>query len=463
MANYPTGAELMKRAGNQPQEIDPYMDIDDDPYMEVDTIPNTENLLQKAIRQSRMGPFGGTSITAALPASGQEATDLGRVAGRQIPMTRGQGVGPAEMGPIGIGLNLAGINESSPMIQPPQTEYGKNLEMSADIAPWAGLGLGGATSLIKNIPNITKPFRTGPIKKDIKSIEDLIFKSKKSEIPIQEELSQLKEQGKMMSESLAEKAKTVAYRGAKAVKEQISRRFEEANARFGEELNKLSSTMKRSDFTDSILNAVDEIDDLNVQDRLIKRVNDILEGPVRGAPDILSPKEVQSEIKRVMSLVGNNSRIKTIINQKILDILPNTVKGLEKLKASHAPIYKIAKEAKALGKGALERVAKGTAIGDEIEDLSRTGERLGTSHVERAKKVAHQNKLQKAMFEQKRATAEKRLGAKRQEQEFLGAKFPELERKLSATLGRKKLAIGTLGASVGIPIVNKVLKKIFGD
>lgn len=316
-------------------------------------IPKSENFLQRAIKSSRIGPFGGTSITAALPSDREEYIDLANVAGRQIPLTRGQGVGPAEMGPMGVGLNIAGIKEAGQIIPPPNTEYGRNLESSADIAPWVGLGLGGAT---KGVSNLINKFRSGPVKKNI---EDLIFK------------------------------------GSGKVKSSVDDLFKSYNAKFGEQLDQLKSSMTTDDFSDLVVKSADEIGEFEPsRNTLLAQLENIIKHSSRD----MNPRQVQSAMKTMIRSAGD-TRAKAILHKNYLDKIPNFVPGLKELKQAHAPVYEAAKEAKTLGKGLMRKVASGRIGPEEMAAAKSAQSKLGIDVLSPLEKEG--NKLQRIIRNQK--------------------------------------------------------------
>lgn len=407
-----------------PQAIDddPYMAVDDtDPYMEVDTIPNTENLLQKAIRQSRSA---GMPMGSFMPTSREEVSDAFKVGIRQII--------PDNPGLVGMGANIVdpGRDISLPA---PETDYGRGLEAAGNTAQLLHLGGAGVSALKKPVGSLISKFRTGPIKEKIKSVEDLISNSKQAEMGFKEE------------------AEKVSYVGSKSIKDQISGRFRDANKRFGEVFSQLESRMGDEDLAKVIKRAADDIGAPDVPgtpgnamlNQIKKYGPQAKDGVVNMEPRIYNKEELQAVTREILDSLPNE-RSKTIFHKHLIDALPENIPGLKELKSSHSPIYRIAKESKSLSKSAIKRVASGRASDPEVEDLSRIAERLGTSHLERAKKVSSKNKLQKMITEQGES------------------KLPGLERDLAKTTGRKNWAIGTGTSIVGLPLIGGLLKNLFG-
>lgn len=418
-------------------------------------VPKTENFLQRAIKNSRIGTFGGTSITAALPSDGEEFRDMGKVAMRQAI--------PDQSGLVGVGANMAGV-KGNIGLPSPQTPYGQNLESSANIAQLSHM-VGGIGSLLKQpIGNAINSLRTSPIKNEIKSIEDLIAHSKKAEIPVKEDIANLKLEGRNLGQKSSREAERVAYEGSKAIKGQVSARFKDANQRFGEEFSKLESTMGDEDLGKVIKNAAYDIGAADVPgtpgSAMLSQLGRF--GPknnpevIQTVPRIYNKEQLQAITKEILDSLPDD-RSKAVFHKHLLDALDESVPGLRELKRSHAPIYQVAKESKSLTKGAIKRVARGTASEPEVDTLRRAGEKLGTSHVERAKRVSDKNTLEKMMLEQRSSINDRRLAAKGEEQSFLKDKIPGLERKIQDVRFRQAAA-GGVASLLG---AGGILSKLF--
>ena len=129
------------------------------------------NYAQEFIRGAR-----GISPLGFIPTSGEEALDIAKVAGRQlIPGARETNVGVFEQGPIGGGLNLAGIRKAKGLIPAPSTGYGKGFESSADIAQTA-LALKAVAPALKAGMNAYKLNRAGGPTGAIKKAEDELIR-----------------------------------------------------------------------------------------------------------------------------------------------------------------------------------------------------------------------------------------------------------------------------------------------
>lgn len=299
--------------------------IPDEPEMQ-GRIEKSGNLLERVIKNSRIGPFGGTSITAALPTSEQEAMDLGKVGIRQII--------PEQVGLVGMGAKMVGA-KGDMKLPPPQTDYGKNLESSANIAQLLHLGGSTIPAIGKGIKNIIKPFQTTPVKQ---SIEDLIFQ------------------------------------GSKKVGSSVDDLFKQHNARFGEGMSNLQSSMSSDDFADIVSMTADELGKYDKSgETLVSELGRLLDESGK----VYSPVDVQSKSKRIMQMLGNDIRAKAIFHKHFLDRIPESVPGLKELKSAHAPVYQTAKEAKVLNKGLMRKVASGKIGPEELSSAKSAQNKLG--------------------------------------------------------------------------------------
>lgn len=447
-------------------------------------IPKTENFLQRAIKQTSGKPlFQGSDV----PAIGHQFAEgvVGNAPQNvaQNPMTMAMSGFPgvqAKSGAQAIGgikdLIFGGNsipNENSSVEDnkylTPQTIGGKVLGLGANIAGGlvnpANIALGG---------KVVNALRTGPIKNEIKGIEDLLSASKLNQTNIESDINKAKDALTQAKVSGASKAKETAYVGAKEIKGQVAGRFKDANQRFGEEFSKLDSTMADEDMAKIIKSAANDIGATDIPGSPGNSLKNQISkyGPKQkigkdGLPiiqtkaKIYSKEKVQAITKEILDSLPDD-RSKAIFHKHLLEGLSDTVPGLRELKASHAPIYKVAKESKFLKESNLRQIASGSAPESKVNDLSQYAERLGSSHVERAKKVADQNKLEQMMLDQGVSKAKKRLSANKQEQLYLESKTPELKRKLAATTGRKNWAIGTATAGIGLPTLGALYKKFFG-
>lgn len=117
-----------------------------------------ENPVVSLIKSQR-----GLTPTGFIPTSKQEAMDIPRVLGRQIlPGARGEAVNPLTKGPMGLGLNMAGINETKGFIPAPETGYGQGFENAADAAQLVH----GVLPVVEGVSEISK-FGINPTKESL--------------------------------------------------------------------------------------------------------------------------------------------------------------------------------------------------------------------------------------------------------------------------------------------------------
>ena len=448
---------------------DPYGSAYDDPYANTyeNKIENTENFLQNAITKS-VKPFFSASDIPQIAFQGAQGVVFNAP---QTAIEHPRQMSPEfeNPSPIGRGIQM-GLSGYDPRVSEnpiaerylePKTTGGKIAGTVANIIGGSVLPFGAAAS---KVPAMTKGLRTGPIKKDLEGIERLISESKNLESGISKEMDVFREYSKIAKVNRANKAKSVAYKGAKAVKSQRIARLKEANAEFGERFSKLESKMGDEDLEKVIKNAAKEIGahevpgtpgNVMANQALKYGPKKSEEGIIQGIPRIYNKEEVQAITKKILDNLPDN-RSKAIFYKHLLDSLPENVKGLKELKAYHSPNYNIYKESKAINKEALQRVASGT-IEDEVEDLSRIAERLGSSHVERAKQVASKNRLERNIEEQGLRSLKSRRTSESEKQATLGLKKSGLERKIKDVRFRQ----GVTGATLGTVGVGGILSKLF--
>lgn len=419
-----------------------------DPYESAITSPPAmghENFLQKAIKNSRVGPFGGTSITAILPTSGQEAMDAARVAGRQIPMTRGQGVGPAEMGPMGIGLNMAGINEAKPLIPEPETEYGKNLEMSADIAPWAAMGLGGATAAAKGIhkffskgdlPNelaTGQEFSSalGSENQRLNKIQEYIGKRASREVgyaegKTSEEISRLKNKGKQLKTQYGDKVRGLAYQGSEDIQSQVGQKFKSAREQYNsmldsQEMGKLTNSdlldplektiankgveSKQGIFRDGSENHL-----LSMRDKIASKIipagedsvdpitNQVIKGTPKQSPELENITDIKDYKNKILKGLEGRPDLEAEFMKNYREFLKS--KGLDDFAGASIPYqdaYSALDASKELGETTLRQA--GTNMPEnKLSDLLNQERKVGTNYLnqirsEKTKNASSQKEL----------------------------------------------------------------------
>ena len=461
------------------EEVGPQMDFYNEEINK--QIPKSENFLQRAIKQTIGKPLFQASDVPAIGhqfAEGVVGNAPQNVA--QNPMTFGMSGFPgvqAKGGAQGVSgikdLIFGGTsipNENSIVEDnkylTPQTIGGKVIGLGANIV--GGLVNPANIALTGKALNSLK---TGPIKKEIMGIEDLISGINFEEANVKSEIDAVNQALSESKVAGSQRAKETAYTGAKEIKKQVSGRFRDANQRFGEEFSQLDSSMGDEDMAKIIENAAR---DIGAQDILGSPGNTLggkvsrygpkpqPEGVIQGIPRIYTKEEVQAITKEILDSLPDD-RSKAIFHKFLLEGLKESVPGLKELKASHAPIYQVAKDAKFLKESNLNQIASGNSPVSKVDDLSQMGERLGTSHIERAKKVAEKNKLEQMMIEQKRTKASKRLDATKQERDYQNLKLSRKKDDLAKTTGRKNWAIGAGTAGVGLPILGSIWKRFFGD
>ena len=379
--------------------------IDEMRQKDFGSVPNTNNLLQNIIKSQRMGPFGGTSITAAVPTSREELTDLGKVGIRQVI--------PDESGMVGVGARMAGA-KGDIRLPEPKTPYGKNLENSANIAQIAHLGGSAAKGIGSMVKGTFSPLRKFPIEQRIGN--------------------------------LGKQAEEASFAGSEAVKAAVPKKFESARKAYREMIDSVDvSNVTAEDLVkvldDTILNK--RISEKNIrrpaEDALLAMRRKFGSMIKEGTPDTVeelrdpmtnqvhrliteqgTPKEVPNmsmveELRNFKNQVFNSLRGETDLEAEFLNHYGKMLedKGLGSISdvgKVYREAYALKRDSRAINRGALKRIATGKAGSSETKKLSDIEKRLGTSSVSEASKIGsqlgnEQNQLSLAMRNQQRVKA----------------------------------------------------------
>lgn len=333
--------------------------IEDDDFVQDNKPEGLLNKVVQVIQQSRMPPFGGTSITSAVPTSGAEAMDFAKVAGRQIPNIRGGGVGFAEQGPMGLGLNAAGINKMSPIIPQPETQYGKNLELSADIAPWAAMGLEGGTALAQSVGKGVRSF-VGKLKgKGIPELETQI-KGKTEDI------------GK--TKGTIEDLKSMGPQKVKAHVDELHSNFVKE---FGQRLNTMKGQLNNTHFEKAAYNSAKELGATNVEGSPGNLMSKVASS-YKGSPRTYNGKQANAELRVALDQMDPLSKAK--FYRKFIDIISDPSSGLSELasaKADYAPIFDIMDKAKMIKPSIVGKVASDRIGPEQLAQVAEAEQTVG--------------------------------------------------------------------------------------
>lgn len=380
----------------------------------LDSIPYSENILQKAVKESMAV---ASSVAYPLP---QLASEFSR-----FPSAGMFEAGSKAPGVISGKEKLPSRGFSIPE---PETTVGKVASFVAPmVLPSLALIKGGTSVGKWGLKNL----RTGPVKKQINTLENLILASKGSEAPVKQELNQIKSVSNILAsrskreikntqnnfknifnslknEISLEKtrgvrqAESISYESKSGLKNRVQQLFDDANDEFGARFSNLESSMTDEDIAQIIENAAREVGAQEIAGspgNILKNFSSkygpkITEGEINLNPRIYTKEEVQAITKKILSSLPD-SRTKAIFNQNLLNALPETIPGLRELKASHAPIYNIAKESKEVTKGAIKRIGTGSASELEEARLMDIEGRTGTNFAQRAResRIANESRL----------------------------------------------------------------------
>ena len=413
-------------------------------------IPNTEGFLTQAIKQARVpGPFGslgGTSITAAIPTNREELLDLGKVGIRQII--------PDQSGMVGFGANLVGAGSKG--LPEPSTEYGKGIESSSNMAQLATLGKEIFPAFKKDLPELINKFRTSPIRKEIKGIEDLKSFLKSSEAPAEAKISQGERVKSILKGRAERETKELAFTGEEKIKKALGEKFKDYNKLFGEGIGNIKSTMTDEDMASILRRSAKKTGAETIPgspgSSLLKQAERYgpkeSKGIIQMKSKVYSASEVQAITKEVLNSVGDN-RAKAIFYQELLDDIPQSVKGLKELKELHAPIYKIAKESKILKSSAIKRVSSDPNISKtELKKLKESERGVGTNFIQKALERQSKTKSQNMRLEKTIEKSKETLSARKRGQEQLSNILSQKESDIKNVRFRQASA-GAIASLIG--------------
>src|SRR3990167_3607042 len=443
------------------------------------------NSVQQVIRNSRMGPYGGSSITAALPSSGEEAMDFGKVALKQLV--------PHQPGLVGYGNQIAGqiagvqpkeeITLPSDQFPPPVTEYGKNLDMSGNIAQVAfplieGLEAGGRG--IKNF------FSKGKLPQEIQAIENKIGSFKNTGEFLGRQVQKATSSKKNLRNLNIKEAQNVAAKGFDKI-------TNTAEGRFAKDLENYKAELANIDPNKiSIEDLVKSIDDTleakggvgasynSPQEIALKQIRDRLVGSaeqVPGSPEVSNmwgtdviQEAVQpsvkfknlsrpGELKYFQNEVYQATRGRKDLEGEFFNNFGRIAKqkgasGLLSGNDAYSKSYKIYDDVSAIKQSDLKRIAIGSPHATEydISKLAQAESELGTGVVKGAKvqgqkAIGRQNKLEKYIEQTSR-----RKQAKEDQIPGLEMKKQGVQSQLDKIMGRRQ-AVGKISGKFleGLP------------
>lgn len=383
----------------------------DPPELQNKTLPH-ENILQRAIKNSRIGPFGGTSITAAVPSSGAEGMDFLKVLGRQIPGMRGGAINPMTQGPVAIGLNQMGFNKADDAIPGPESQYGKNLESSADIGQLAVLGGELGTAGAKGIH---KFFSTAAPQKELASLTGQI--------------------GEVTNKGL-----DLAYEAPKDIKAKIGEMFDKARNAYKSILENHPADIPKAALKDVVSKTIKGLglegrSFLDPAERALVHADETFHTtPTMTGEQVDTLKDFR-DVKNFKSAIFNaldsNKGAQGEFLKNYGDMLIEQGFGdVADVNAQYSKAYQNARDAKVFTEGRLGRIAGGGKIAPKrVSSMLDLEEQLGlgTEHTKRAQGIAD-------------------------ETAHLKGKAAEKENEIEKLIGRQKFAKGLAGKFIkGLP------------
>lgn len=341
-------------------------------------VENTNNFLKRAIDSNRIGSLPLTGL-GMIPSTGSEALDAGKVAIRNTINPLG------DTGPIGFGANLVDQKGTNLINDPslksnieegltPETPYGKSLDSGMKIAPWAMLGLEGASAGAKGIGKfLSKGNLPEEINTTKSSIQDII---------------------KM---------------GPGKVKSRVGDIFNEFQSEFGKRLESINSKMTSDSFSKVLESTANDLGGSDIPGSIGNRVS-MMAKEIKGTPRSFDPKEIQIQAKTIMDSLGANTMAKAKFYNNFTNVLSDEVPELASLKSQYAPVFDIAKQSKKINSGALRDVASDKIGPEQLGEVTQAQQMMGDNpniveqaYAGGAKLRSQQNELQKIIGRQKTA------------------------------------------------------------
>mgnify|MGYP007031186951 CR=1 FL=1 len=393
-------------------------------------------------------------------------------------------------------LDKRGGGTGQRRIEPETTEFSeKYLEPNTAAGKAVGLAGNIVTSFLSPAAMLagpaTKSLRTGHIRKEIKSIEDLISTSRKSEVPLKEKVSQIGRVSKILTSKTKKKAGKLAYEGGKEVIEKGDKLFDVARENYK---SLLSGVNPRNVSFDDVIKTIDKTleakgskvaEFMSPQERNLMSLKNELLGygkKIEAIEEIRDPvtntiiqqgqkasselpkfgraqelKNIQDKAYQAMS--GNKNIEGEFLHNFGIMLEKKGANGLTKANANYRKAYKTYDQAKSVRKGSIKRVALDPNIPEsEVIDLMKAEQGIGTKNVSKARDIARKNKLQQHMLGQKEQKFQKGLLSEQSKQEALKSRIPGLERDIKDTRFRQGLT-AAVGGTFGI---GQLIRSIFG-
>ena len=306
-------------------------------------IQKSGNVLQNAINSSRINnlPITGTGM---LPSNLPEIRDIGRAAfNSQVP--------EGWMGPMATGSsftdkrpqNIELPDEINKMMVP-ETQYGKNLEVAAKIAPLATLGLEAGTQ------GINKLFNPSQFNPEIENIKGSI-QSKEGEL------------------------QDLIKFGPEKVKSRVGDIFNEFQKEFGDRLSSIKGGITNNHVADALDNTAEDLGASHIQgspgNKAKQMAGHFRRLSTENSDRFFSPKEIQAQTKQILNSFGGDTLAKAKFYSHFTDVLSNELPELSNLKSEYSPVYDIANQSKRITSGSLGRVVSGKAGPQELGEMAQ--------------------------------------------------------------------------------------------
>lgn len=266
-------------------------------------------------------------------------------------------------GPVGVQVKSGNIfnkpeNDISEYVEP-KTGLGKIISTVGSVA---GGSVVPGVGLAKGVKNVSKAFRTGPVRKGIKDV----IKS----------------------------GREVAYEGSEQIPNLIKDYLAKKNDAFGEMIGGVKSSLTRGKLHEAFKNMEDDLDFggrdiLTTSEKILKQFKGKLPKLTEKIGDVekdlsntpVKIEDIQALIKNVRSAISPTDHSLTVFYKHLGDVLPPELKAAKEM---IKPAYTVAKQAKKITRKKLSSIAQGIAPEAEVSKLGEVASQIGSGAVSSA-------------------------------------------------------------------------------
>lgn len=438
------------------------------------TVPGSEGILKRVSGIGKEALAIGSGLTFPLPQAARELS--------KSPFS-----GPVE-------LPSAIMSGKEPLfdIPEPETTFGQ-------LAPFVPLGFGAAKGGIGlgklGVKGFNRFLRTGPIKQEIKGIDDLLSVLKSQAGEIKSKASQIGRVKGILSKRGTRESTQIAVEGIEEISKRTDELFDAARENYKavlrnidpkkvniEDLVKvIDDTLIEKGAKGATLKSIQEEKLISLKSELQSMIkkpsNAVVKKTIDPITNIETEEIIQPAVKKLVPKLTRPEELKIIQNRiygavsgrkdlegeflsnfgKMLD--RKGISSFTKANKVYRDTYQLADETSEITKGALKKAAQGSPhiSPQEIEAIAKTEGKLGTNFIEQVKAQSLKSSQQRRRLASRKISEKRRLTGKEEETQFLTSK----RKGLASELKGRQLRKGAVATLVGAPIVGKLFG-IFG-